>query len=231
VTRFGSESLAGRAQEFVRLPVVPDLPAAFARNKIALSPADLVVSAWEELGRVTLEPLRGAPLDGEQWSWMLEPVGHDIRRRAAGVGALVGPQGRGVRWGPGAQQGDVLLVDGRPAILRADDGDGWLSERDLVIGTNGGRVVEGVLSHLPGTVHVLRPRLFITWRERLTAAGYGELGQSSSYTADLAQACREFQRDRSLPETGFPDAATEAVLDEVLAAMEAAATPPPTSDR
>jgi hypothetical protein len=161
---------------------------------------------------------------------MLEPVEQDIRRRSSG-GALVGPRGRGVRWGPGAQQGDVLLAGGAPVILRSDDGDGWLSEHDRALGVVRGRIREGTLSDFPGVVQVLRPRLFITWREHLTAAGYGELGQSSSYTADLAQACREFQRDQSLPETGFPDAETEAMLDGVLAAMDAAETPTSSSDR
>jgi hypothetical protein len=226
VTRFAGDSLAGRAQSFVRLPVVAGLPAAFARNKIALSPIDLVVGAWEDAGNVSLDPLRDAPLDGKEWSWLLDPVAIGVRRRASGAGALVGPLGRGVRWGGGAQPGDVLLVGDHPAILRTDDGDGWLSERDVVLSTATGRVAEAPLANLPGDVDVLRPRPFLSWRERLGAAGYGDLGRDAAYTADLAQACREFQRDRGLPQTGFPDEATGASLDELLAAMDAAATPP-----
>jgi len=223
VTRFLGQTLLGRAEGLARLPVVPELPASFARNKVALAPIDLFVAPYEDLGQVSLEPLRSEPLDDEAWSWLLEPALDGVRRRSIPGAALVGPRGRGVRWGADVQTGDVLVVGGRPAILQTDDGDGWLGEGDKILHTTTGRVTSGPLFEAPGPLRVLRPRLFMTWRQRLESAGYGELGQLANFSANLAQACREFQHDQGLPETGFPDAATAEALDALLGAMDAAA--------
>lgn len=222
VTRYTGRSLMGRAEGFALLPVLPDLPASFARNKIALSPADLVVTAYEDLGEVIFEDLRDEPLDSPAWEWLFETILPRVPRRTVPGAALVGPDSRGIRWGPDVQLGDVLLVGDQPVFLQGDDGDGWLGEGDRVLATVTGRVEAATLSDIPGDVRVLRPRLFMPWRERLKDAGYGDTGQISWYTADLAQAFREFQRDQGLPETGYPDPATADALDALLAAMDSA---------
>lgn len=222
VTRYAGRSLMGRAEGYALLPVVPDLPASFARNKVALSPVDFVVAAYEDLGDVTFDALRDEPLDSPAWKWLFETVLADVPRRTVAGAALVGPGSRGIRWGPDVQLGDVLLVGGQPVYLQGDDGDGWLGEGDMVLGTAKGRVGSSTLSENPGVLRVLRPRLFMKWRERLKEAGYGDTGQISWYTADLAQAFREFQRDQGLPETGYPDPATADALRALLAAMDSA---------
>lgn len=225
VTRYAGPSVSGRAEGFGLLPVIPDLPVSYPRNKVALSPVDLVLGAYEDLGQVELDAQREVPLDDDAWSWLFETVVRDLRRRSVPA-ALVGPGARGVPWGPGVQIGDILLAGGVPAILYRDDGDGWLGEADLVLSTVSGQVARGPLSEVPGPVHVLRPRLFIAWRERLRESGYGELGQIAWFSANLAQAFREFQRDQGLPETGYPDEATAAALDAFLNALDSAATTP-----
>jgi hypothetical protein len=226
VTRYSGRTLIGFAEGYSLLPVVPGLPESFARNKVALAPTDLVLAPYEDLGQVNLDPLRDFPLDAEEWSWLFETVADEVRRRSIPFGALVGPDSRGIRFGRDVQIGDILLVDGRPTILQLDEGNGWLDEGDRVLTTISGRVRFGPLAETPGTIKILRPRLFITLRERVKDAGYGHTGQVAWYTADLGQALREFQRDQGLPETGYPDAATDAALERLLTAMESVPSPP-----
>jgi hypothetical protein len=222
LTRHGGQSLAGRALGFSRLPVVPGLPVSYARAKVALAPIDVVLAAYEDMAEVSLEGPRDAPLGGAEWSWLFETVARGLMRRSLPNAPLVTPQSGALAYGvDGVLKGDVLVVGEHYAILQGDNVDGWLSEDDRVLHATSGTIRSGTLSDVSGSLNVLRPRNFQPWRRRLAQAGYGELGLVAFYTANLAQACREFQRDHGMEVTGLPDDATSQALDDVLAAMDA----------
>jgi hypothetical protein len=137
----------------------------------------------------------------------------------------VSARARGIPWAarsdpdePGVHRGDVLVLDGGGyALLHADEGDGWLSEEDIVDHAAQGEVRRGPLHEVPGTTFsVLHPRTFIDLRRQLQSAGYGSLGLSLFYGPGLQRACREFQSEHGLPPTGIPDDTTRAAVAEFL---------------
>lgn len=239
VTRSGGDNLADHALGLAQLPVLESATDAQVRERVALRPVDLVLATYEELADGPLPGDRAAAITGPEWEWLFETVRPSVWRRTAGDLPAVAPDARPVAWGFLARAGadvrrdDVLVTDtGQIALLSADDGDGWLGEGDSVIDTVTGEVAFGRLHELTGrALTVLRVRDFRELRRKLAEAGYGNLGVSPYYGADLRRACRELQGDQGLAVTGIPDPATLAALDEFLAALRAHDTTGSPGDR
>jgi hypothetical protein len=232
VSRGQGTTLAGRSLEFARLPLVPAATKAHARARVAVAPCALPVATAEELYGVSLEGDWTKDPTDEQWSWLFETVEKTVLRTEHPEAWCVSGRGRGVAWAdrtspdaPGVRKGDVFVTGDRCAILEADDGDGWLGNDDRVLHAETGQLARGPLSDLSGRRSALvRLRNFRPLREDLAEAGYGELGLSWLFGADLQRALTEFQRDRGMETTGIPDEATTAALAELLGNLRAADT-------
>ncbi len=232
LSRAESGTLAGQALSFARLPVRAGVPVEFTRARIALAPEEMVLGSIEELGAVNVpRPRPDAPLDAPSWSWLFEPVRRGAHRRTNPDAALVDPTGRAIPHAEhappgddGVRSGDVLLADGRYAILEEDDGDGWLDEGDPVIHAERGTPSRGSLAEVKSrSVDVIRVRSFLTLRENLRRAGYPGVGRPSpNLGPEIFHACTEFQRDHKIPETGLPDSTTVAAVQEFVRRLDAA---------
>jgi hypothetical protein len=221
VSRAAGPTLAGNALALARLPVLPDATAEQARLRVALRPVDLVLAGYEHQCDAPLPPTGSTSLDDPEWDWLFATLRDGIRRRTVPGAPAVGPDARAVRWGhEGVVAGDVLVMDGALAILDADDGDGWLGEADSVVATVSGEIRKHVLHDVGGrNVRILRARDFQGIRFDLVRAGYGSLGVTPRWGADLFRAVREFQHDRGMTVTGIPDEATRNAILEFLDRM------------
>lgn len=212
-----------------RLPVDPRASDTHCQQRIALRPVDVVLAAYEISADVHLPTARSEPLDGDAWSWLFTSEHRGLLRlRGENSSApLMAPDSRGVAWSPGmnagpglVQRGDVLLADDGIALLDSDDGDGWLSEGDFVLHALYGQLERGRLHQLPGrTLEILRTRSFAEVKEKLEEAGYYGPDRTAVFGPRLRRACREFQRDRDLEETGVPDETLLQNLQEFLARL------------
>lgn len=230
ISRYHDDTLAGRALSYVGLPVVERATVGHVREKIAVRSVDIVLGALADLATKPLPTSRDLPLTDPAWSWMFETIYTGAHRRELPGLRVVSAASRGIPWAdmtkrdaPGVRRSDVLLLEGGCAIADSDDGDGWLGNGDNVVHATGDVVDRSHLEDVAGkSLTVLRPRDFRQVRIDLQNAGYGTLGQRPDFDARLEQACREFQRDRDLPESGVPDADTLAALALFLERLEAA---------
>jgi hypothetical protein len=229
ITRYADETLSGRALAFGGLPVVAEASPSHLRQKIALRSVDIVLGAYGDLAGRELSPERPGSL--AEFSFLFEPVGQELLRRSIQGLPLVSLNSRGLGWADvrfadsdGVRRGDIVKIEGHYALLEGDDGDGWLGDSDQVIHAEDGRIRRGTLAEVPGRkMVVLRPRDFTRLRLELEAAGYGDLGDSWFFDVRLERACREFQLDRQMSETGIPDTAFVASLESFLQAMSSPA--------
>ena len=233
VTRGESPTLQGWAGALLRLPVIAEASAAQAEQWIALSPDDLVRVAYAGWRAKPLPGPRDEPLDSPAWSWLLDEVTSGVMRRASGDTPWATLRGQGVAWNrtaardvPTVRTGDIVLTGDGPAILRTDDGDGWLDNGDIAIRIRDGAITVAPLEGLGGSrASVVRPVEFRTLRRQLEAAGYGSLGNQPEFGTDLERAVREFQRDRGMEPDGIPDQATRQALADFLARLESTGEP------
>jgi hypothetical protein len=227
VTKYGDETLSGRAMAFRRLPVVERTTDLHVRSKVAIRPIDLILAAYEDYGEQPLPTPRETALDSDPWAWLFEPLYPRVLRRKTPGLPLVTARGRGVRWadlrlpdGEGVRRGDILLIEDDYALLQGDDGDEWLGGGDNVLHVVTGEVREGKLQEIPGrSLRILRCRDFAELRANLRDAGYGDLGGAFYYGPDVQRACREYQRDRGIAATGVPDSTMLSSLIDFLATM------------
>ncbi len=226
--------LSDRVVGLARLPVDPRASDTHCWQRIAVRPVDLILAAYEDFAGVRLPTPRTEPIAGEAWSWLFTREHRGLLRlRSENSSApVMAPGGRGVSWGRGlgagpplVQTGDVLLAGDDLALLDRDDGDGWLSEGDFVFHTLHGQVERGRLAELPGrTLDILRTRNFFELKLQLEQAGYGGADGPGLFGPRLRKACREFQRDRGLEETGVPDETMRRSLQEFLDRMRSTET-------
>jgi hypothetical protein len=210
--------------------VFPEATAAHVRERVALAPRDLVLAAYGDLRGKPLPGSRDTPLDSPDWHWIFRPFPVEVLRRAHGAMPWTTMHGHGIPWGrAGAEEpvavrrGDIVLTEDGPAILRRDDGDGWLDNGDRAVRVRDGQLAIDELEGLAGNrVRILRPEDFRELRAQLTAAGYGELGFVPVFGTDVERALQDFQRDQGREPTGRPDEETRAALSEFLARLEAA---------
>ena len=233
VIRHGGDTLPGRAAALARLPVRPDVDAAFVHARIAVRPVDPFLIAYGDLAESPWPDSVSVDLTAPSWHWLLEEVAHG-RRRADAHAPVVGTDGHGIPWSrtddsTGVAEGDVIFAGGYAGYLQADDGDYWLGNGDRVLSGATGRVAFGTLADFPaGEVVVLRPRDFRRVIRALDRAGYGPLPDAMVWTGRARRAIASFQTDQGLPATGNPDETTRARLDEVLVNMRAADEAAPT---
>lgn len=231
ISRAASHSLAGHALSLARLPVLARVPVDLARRHVAIESVDLAFLALESLCVCRL-PLDRTMLPNPEWEWLFRTTHEGVRRRAAVGAPLVDAKGRPIAFAIVAAEssevvrlGDILVAGEEVALYEGDDGDGWLGEGDRVLHTVRGEVSRGKIADLPGkTITTLRLRDFGELRVLLARAGTGEdLGLGSKFPGpEIFRACREFQRDHALPETGIPDAATVHALRAFLSRLDAA---------
>jgi len=229
VSRAPNGSLSGLARAYVGVRIDSSATEAERRVRSAIRPIDLVLGPYEDLGSGPLAGPRDRPLDGEEWSWLVEAVASPVFARATPEAPFVSASGRGLPWSTHAspgdaaiQSGDILIGDGFYALLETDDGDGWLDSGDSAVLADGASVRRGELDALPvRKLRIFRPRDFTTVRSRLASLGYGAERISSFFDPALGRSIRAFQADQALPQTGIPDDATLAALEKLLARLDA----------
>jgi hypothetical protein len=230
VSRVPNGSLVGLVRGYVGVSVDPSASVEQRRGRIAMRAIDVVLGPYEDLGSGPLPGPRDEALDAPAWSWLMESVTGPVFARTTPQSPFVTAQGRAVHWANHAskgetalQPGDVLVGDGRYALVENDDGDGWFGSGDAAVLADESGVHRGTLETWPArTFQVLRARDFSVLRSRLATLGYGSERMSSLFDAALARSVRSFQVDQGLPETGVPDEATLHALTELETRMSAA---------